>query len=61
MRFNAFATMEGENLQLADGKYNETLLKGLDEAIAAAGEAGLKIILTLATNWDYTGTASGTK
>ncbi|KAK9808023.1 hypothetical protein WJX73_005495 [Symbiochloris irregularis] len=61
VRFNAFATMEGQNLQLPSGRYNATLLVGLDQAIAEAADAGLKIILTLATNWDYTGTASDTK
>lgn len=61
VRFFAFATQEGEALQTAPGSYDEALLVGLDTAIALAGEAGLKVILALANNWDYTGNASDTK
>ena len=61
VRFNAFATQAGQNLQTAPGQYDDTLLEGLDRAIAEAGSAGLRIILTLATNWDNTGNSSDTK
>ena len=61
VRFFGFATQEGEQLQTAPGKYDEALLAGFDTAIALAGERGLKVIIALANNWDYTGNSSDTK
>lgn len=61
VRIFGFATQEGVNLQTAPGEYDESVLVGLDTVVAAAGERGLKIIIALANNWDYTGNSSDSK
>ncbi|KAK7397086.1 hypothetical protein VNO78_18253 [Psophocarpus tetragonolobus] len=38
-------------LQISPGSYNENVFKGLDFVISAAGENGIRLILTLVNNW----------
>lgn len=42
-------------LQMQSGVYNETAFKGLDTVIYEASRAGLRLIIALANNWDYSG------
>ncbi|VFR03631.1 unnamed protein product [Cuscuta campestris] len=43
-------------LQIEPGHYNQTILEALDYVVSAAGERGIKVILSLADNWkDYGG------
>ncbi|VFQ62410.1 unnamed protein product [Cuscuta campestris] len=43
-------------LQIEPGHYNRTMLEALDYVVSAAGEKGMKVILSLADNWkDYGG------
>ena len=61
VRVFGFATQEGVDFQMLDGLHNQTVLHGLDLAVALAGQRGLKLIIALANNWDYTGSNIDTK
>ena len=40
-------------MQTRAGVYNETAFLGLDMVIHEASRAGLRLIIALANNWDY--------
>ena len=48
-----FPVLEGFNLQVAAGQYNEVAFRGLDYVIAEAGKAGVKLIIAFMNNWNY--------
>lgn len=50
-RFFAHGSDRPDVLQPAPGVYNETMFQALDRAIARAGQAGLKLILTFTNQW----------
>ena len=43
----------GHTMQAHAGIYNETAFLGLDMVIYEAAQAGLRLIIALANNWDY--------
>ncbi|HET7896319.1 MAG TPA: glycoside hydrolase family 2 TIM barrel-domain containing protein, partial [Flavisolibacter sp.] len=45
----------GPPLQTAQGKFNETILSGLDLLLAEMGKRHMKAILVLSNNWEWSG------
>lgn len=61
VRMFAFAVVNGVNLQLTPGEYNETLFQAFDYVVDKAGQFGLKLIPVLANNWEYNTNMTDTK
>ena len=61
VRIFGFPVQQGFNLQTAPGVYNETAFRGLDAVIAEAAKHGLRLVITLANNWNYNDQETGTK
>ena len=57
----AFAVVNGVNLQVTPGVYNESLFQDFDYVVAKAGSLGLKLIPVLANNWEYNTNMTDTK
>ncbi|CAG9465554.1 unnamed protein product [Pedinophyceae sp. YPF-701] len=51
LRFFAHGSDPDMVLQTGPGEYNEEAFRGLDRAIAMAGERGLKLILSISNQW----------
>lgn len=61
IRMFAFPVVDGFNLETEPGVYNESMFQAFDYVVAKAGQLGLKLLPSLANNWEYNNNMTQTK